>query len=283
MGAGGYEGIITVQYLVVGTDTESSVPPTRQNSLLSPASSRSTSMTSIETDFSLASSSGRRKRSSQDHEDQSESAPITPPKMRRTTDGPQTPMGPMSSLVMPRALTSPLPKTKEQYSVLPVDEPSIFRASPAKSNIGDSVVPQQSLSIAVAAWKSPPQSIVFTSSSTIPVSTPMPIKTAPSPKTLSDNTAPVFAFLDAIVQADKYFCIAHNRHVQEAMDIRQLSWGVQFEIARGVSQGIWQWADVTPIKLDHLKGTNAEAASRVRGVILDLLPPSSRLISKEHW
>ena len=67
------------------------------------------------------------------------------------------------------------------------------------------------------------------------------------------------------------------------MDIRQLSWGVQFEIARGVSQGIWQWADVTPIKLDHLKGTNAEAASRVRGVILDLLPPSSRLISKEHW
>jgi hypothetical protein len=69
--------------------------------------------------------------------------------------------------------------------------------------------------------------------------------------------------------------ISHFRHVQSEMDRRGIAWGVQFEIARGVNMGEWQWEDVTGSKLDQLKGCNAEAAPKVAAVMLghDYKPP----------
>ncbi|TFY61555.1 hypothetical protein EVJ58_g4443 [Rhodofomes roseus] len=63
--------------------------------------------------------------------------------------------------------------------------------------------------------------------------------------------------------------IAHDRKVQQMMDVKRISWGVQYELARGVCSGRWQWNDVTAKKLDTLRGTDSEAAPRVESVMLD--------------
>lgn len=51
------------------------------------------------------------------------------------------------------------------------------------------------------------------------------------------------------------------------MDQHLLSWGVQYEIARGVVNGDWAWEDITEETVDKLKGSNAEAAPKVSFVL----------------
>lgn len=46
---------------------------------------------------------------------------------------------------------------------------------------------------------------------------------------------------------------AYNASVQQAMDVRGLPWGVQWEIARLVTVGYCGWKDITMSKLDCLK------------------------------
>ncbi|KAH9923676.1 RNA dependent RNA polymerase-domain-containing protein [Fomitopsis serialis] len=63
--------------------------------------------------------------------------------------------------------------------------------------------------------------------------------------------------------------IAHDREVQHSMDAKRISWGVQYELARGVSGGRWQWSDVTEERLNRLKGPESEAAHLVEQVMHD--------------
>ncbi|KAK2462852.1 hypothetical protein APHAL10511_005050 [Amanita phalloides] len=56
--------------------------------------------------------------------------------------------------------------------------------------------------------------------------------------------------------------IAHNREVQQQMDALNISWGVQYELARGVTVGSWPWSDVRA-KLEKLQGINTQTAYRV--------------------
>lgn len=51
------------------------------------------------------------------------------------------------------------------------------------------------------------------------------------------------------------------------MDELGISWGVQYELARGETRGWWKWSDVTPEKLEELRGTNASSAGKVFGVM----------------
>ncbi|EGO19098.1 hypothetical protein SERLADRAFT_352904 [Serpula lacrymans var. lacrymans S7.9] len=73
--------------------------------------------------------------------------------------------------------------------------------------------------------------------------------------------------------------VSHDRNVQALMDARCLAWGVIYEIARGVTRGAWKWSDVTPEKLDRLKGTNVQSAYKVNTIIGDkpvpIQPPAS--------
>ncbi|KAM6498847.1 RNA dependent RNA polymerase domain containing protein [Amanita muscaria] len=62
--------------------------------------------------------------------------------------------------------------------------------------------------------------------------------------------------------------VAHDPDTQQLMDAAKLSWGVQYELARGVNKGVWSWSDVTPERLRQLKGTNAESAYKVANVML---------------
>lgn len=76
--------------------------------------------------------------------------------------------------------------------------------------------------------------------------------------------------------------IAHCPEVQQLLDSRNIAWGVQYEIARGVSCGSWTWKDVTLDKVQSLQGTNVEAATMVANVMLGQ-PPRSHSADLAIW
>ncbi|TBU58167.1 RNA dependent RNA polymerase-domain-containing protein [Dichomitus squalens] len=63
------------------------------------------------------------------------------------------------------------------------------------------------------------------------------------------------------------YILAHDKDMQKLFDKIPLSWGVQYEIARGVSLGLWSWDTVRKAKLESLRGPNNNAASRVSQVL----------------
>ncbi|KAG6830094.1 hypothetical protein H0H92_002267 [Tricholoma furcatifolium] len=70
--------------------------------------------------------------------------------------------------------------------------------------------------------------------------------------------------------------IAHDKATVALMDRHQLSWGVQWELARGVTDRFWDWAKVHK-KLEQLTGLNSEAAWKVRAVMLGRQPRASEI------
>lgn len=92
-----------------------------------------------------------------------------------------------------------------------------------------------------------------------------------------------YDILNRIREAKKIFIIAHNRDVQKQMDSLGLAYGVQYELARGVSREAWQWEDLTYDKLVRLQGSNAIAAPLVTKVVLGSDRSSTKIANKEHW
>lgn len=87
-------------------------------------------------------------------------------------------------------------------------------------------------------------------------------ESAPSPTSTvsflpSRDTRDVYDDLlrDAFAGAEKDI-IAHHRKVKD-LDKRRIAYGVQLELARGVQRGRWTWADVTPSRMNLLRGTHA--------------------------
>jgi hypothetical protein len=75
--------------------------------------------------------------------------------------------------------------------------------------------------------------------------------------------------------------IAHDDSVQKLMDTMGISWGVQYELARGVNAGLWKWDEVLHDKLARLKGSNKVSAYRVAHVMLDR--PLSKNVNLALW
>ena len=74
------------------------------------------------------------------------------------------------------------------------------------------------------------------------------------------------------------------------MERLKISWGVQFELARGVLAEKWTWDDITDNVLRQLRGSNAQAASRVSAVVSGtigrtgtVLPTESRATNLNPW
>ncbi|KAJ6617422.1 RNA dependent RNA polymerase-domain-containing protein [Mycena sp. CBHHK59/15] len=65
----------------------------------------------------------------------------------------------------------------------------------------------------------------------------------------------------------KPYIICHSEHVQGKLDELQIARGVQWELVRGITSGLWTWDDIE-LKLDKLTGTNAAIAPHVRGIML---------------
>ncbi|KAF8899369.1 RNA dependent RNA polymerase-domain-containing protein [Infundibulicybe gibba] len=62
------------------------------------------------------------------------------------------------------------------------------------------------------------------------------------------------------------FIIAHSDTVQQLLDKHNISWGVQYELARGITTKAWDWSDIEG-KISGLVGTNAESAHLVSDII----------------
>lgn len=77
------------------------------------------------------------------------------------------------------------------------------------------------------------------------------------------------------------FFIAYDASVQPHLDGCDLAWGTIYEIARGVTNGLWAWPSVTREKLEQLRGTNAQAAHQVAAVIRGHEVP--RAPAEELW
>ncbi|KAJ3566178.1 hypothetical protein NP233_g7159 [Leucocoprinus birnbaumii] len=78
--------------------------------------------------------------------------------------------------------------------------------------------------------------------------------------------------------------IAHSKQAQELMDKLRLAWGVQYELARGVTLQEWTWENVCSVlreKPADLTGANAEAAYKVRAVMQDR--PTTRNANQLLW
>jgi RNA-dependent RNA polymerase len=92
------------------------------------------------------------------------------------------------------------------------------------------------------------------------------------------------SFLDVVSGGDlPFYIVAHNCEVQKLMDARRICWGAQWNIALGVSNGLWGWSDVTASKLDLLQGSNVEAAWKVSSVIRSEAVPQVAPGSLEIW
>ncbi|KAA1474046.1 hypothetical protein DENSPDRAFT_882496, partial [Dentipellis sp. KUC8613] len=93
---------------------------------------------------------------------------------------------------------------------------------------------------------------------------------APQLKPSSGTTIPVAA-LDALlgdgILAVHVKIVAHSKGVQVVMDAKGIVWPVHYELARGVTLGRWTWGDISPQKLESLKGPAAGAAPRVHAVM----------------
>ena len=64
------------------------------------------------------------------------------------------------------------------------------------------------------------------------------------------------------------YIISHSPRLQTELDRLAVPWGVQYELARGESHGLWSWDDVTSVELKLLVGSNAEAAPMVANLML---------------
>ncbi|KAG5340191.1 hypothetical protein C0989_002655 [Termitomyces sp. Mn162] len=99
-----------------------------------------------------------------------------------------------------------------------------------------------------------------------------PFQLAPTPP--DDDAVLKNFFASSLGQDLDPYIIAHDKEIVDLMDNNKISWGVQYEIARGVTQGNWSWADVKA-KIPQLHGSNSETAWKVRSIILDRTEPPS--------
>jgi hypothetical protein len=103
---------------------------------------------------------------------------------------------------------------------------------------------------------------------------PLRISTTAHPKPLG--------YIPELAAPLGYVPIASNDRVQRYLDYRGIAWGVQWQIARGISQGEWKWEDVTVSKLHKLEGLNAEAAPKVEEWMSGKDTPSSTTATSDR-
>ncbi|KAG2133618.1 uncharacterized protein EDB93DRAFT_1254831 [Suillus bovinus] len=66
--------------------------------------------------------------------------------------------------------------------------------------------------------------------------------------------------------------IAHCKEAQIVLDRHKLAWGTIFELARGVTRGMWTFQDMKEHRLRKLEGSNAQSAWKVATVMADKEP-----------
>lgn len=116
-------------------------------------------------------------------------------------------------------------------------------------------------------------------------------RTHPSPN--SHNQAPVvvkaeantsnMAIRDNSQEGGDVYVIAHDARVQKLMDKYELSWGVQYELARGVSDGRWTWENITESEVRKLCGSNQNSAGSVSAVMRGFAEAGTSTFGRNIW
>ncbi|KAH9176853.1 RNA dependent RNA polymerase-domain-containing protein [Lactarius sanguifluus] len=155
-----------------------------------------------------------------------------------------------------------------QRPLVPLNLPDIFSSltvseSRVASHSRDGGREQSESSPARGHWRHDPEQ---------PHPSPTPHRTTPSmfprfsPPAPPASLPPVQGKLRSPLKI-----ISHSQNAQRLMERRKISWGVQYELARGVLAERWKWEDVTDGVLERLQGSNAVAAPRVRSVMADAM------------
>ncbi|KAG1818901.1 hypothetical protein EV424DRAFT_1619016 [Suillus variegatus] len=76
--------------------------------------------------------------------------------------------------------------------------------------------------------------------------------------------------------------ISHCQKAQPVLDRHEVAWGTIFELAQGVTRGMWTFQDMTEHRLRKLKGKNAQSAWKVATVMADK-EPSVMEAPSELW
>lgn len=106
----------------------------------------------------------------------------------------------------------------------------------------------------------------------------LPSLNAPRAGTRIQHRPPEFGVQLDIVR------IAHCERAQTVLDRHQLAWGTIYELARGVTRGMWTFEDMTEHRLRKLEGSNVQAAWKVVAVMKDGMGPSSAMRApSEIW
>ncbi|VDC03249.1 unnamed protein product, partial [Peniophora sp. CBMAI 1063] len=179
---------------------------------------------------------------------------------------------PPDSPIMPGAL----PKTPKLPSItLTDDSPSAPEVgSRALSLTASGFLPYPSLSPEMRARSLKPASTNGTMSGTLSAessfrwdSESMPSPTSTVSFLPSRDTRDSYDDIlkNALDEADKDI-IAHHRRVKE-LDKRRIGYGVQLELARGVQRGRWSWADVTPSRMNLLRGPHAKVMPEMNKIM----------------
>lgn len=84
----------------------------------------------------------------------------------------------------------------------------------------------------------------------------------------SDNRSFIHHLFDKGVKLSTNI-VAHDSAVQKLFDNQEISWGVQWELARGVSTDCWTWDEVKDklLSSDSLRGTEEEVLFKVASIM----------------
>jgi len=117
---------------------------------------------------------------------------------------------------------------------------------------------------------------VFSAPRVVPEGTEIRPNPPPSPP-IEPLEAALDKFLSGPIGVDlEIGFITHNKDIQALLDEEQISWGVQYELARGVTTGQWTW-DAVKSKIGALRGPSVKTAYRVRSLMLNVPQKGSDL------
>ncbi|OSX67200.1 hypothetical protein POSPLADRAFT_1127992 [Postia placenta MAD-698-R-SB12] len=264
---------------VVDTDVDPTPPQTQESSFAFSTQfpSRATSMTSVSTVSSLSSASSKKR--TLDYADvfagPSSPGPRVSIKARKKTrqmDSSSTssiPRDSTSTLHVPAPLRFPPPACHSEMVPLPQITPSPSR-------------PESVNSAATTMKGDDPQ----TPSKAAPLNASAQISRTDRLRqsiTIALQSASKSSTSAIRASAADPVIIAHSRNVQAMLDAEQVSWGVQYEIARGICSGLWTWQDVTMEKLERLRGPNQMAAPRVHAVMLSRASDRTPVTDMPLW
>jgi hypothetical protein len=215
------------------TDTDISQPPTRPaslNDVLSPTSTNSSiysgkSLLSVSSSFSSTSSVGSSKMNST-----------------------EASIGPSTKLPSPK-----LERTSAQYC-----DP--LKKSPRPVKFGQPVVQDDVFNAQASNITMRRHACSQVPAQTVPTRPNSPVST----RRFEDELSGLSSFAGSAFGTDlKPVIIAHDKETQSLLDQHRISWGTQYELARGVSSRAWTWEEVKE-RVKDLTGDNVHAARQVQ-------------------